>query len=146
MGPRQNTRTGRGTQALRQAILSPRLAPGTRLVERGMVDRLGESRTGVRAALQSLAAEGLVVRGNRRVFSVAVVSREEARQIYEVGAAFALLSSHRLRFREQGGAHRGDHLGSQPADAFAHSAGCMQWLAACSRADQQLGNQAQCPP
>ena len=87
MGPRQNTRTGRSTEALREAILSLRLAPGTRLVEREMVDRLGVSRTGVRAALQSLEAEGLVVRGHRGVFSVAVVSREEARQIYEVRSA-----------------------------------------------------------
>lgn len=87
MGPRHNTRAGRSTQALREAILSLRLVPGTRLVEREMVDRLGVSRTGVRAALQSLEAEGLVVRGHRSVFSVAVVSREEARQIYEVCAA-----------------------------------------------------------
>jgi GntR family transcriptional regulator, trigonelline degradation regulator len=87
MGPRHNTRAGRSTQTLREAILSLRLMPGTRLVEREMVDRLGVSRTGVRAALQSLEAEGLVVRGHRSVFSVAVVSREEARQIYEVCAA-----------------------------------------------------------
>jgi DNA-binding transcriptional regulator YhcF (GntR family) len=87
MGPRHNTRAGRSTQTLREAILSLRLVPGTRLVEREMVDRLGVSRTGVRAALQSLEAEGLVVRGHRSVFSVAVVSREEARQIYEVRAA-----------------------------------------------------------
>ena len=87
MGPRHNTRAGRSTQTLREAILSLRLVPGTRLVEREMVDRLGVSRTGVRAALQSLEAEGLVVRGHRGVFSVAVVSRDEARQIYEVRAA-----------------------------------------------------------
>ena len=87
MGPRDNTRAGRGTQALRESILSLRLVPGTRLVEREMVDQLGVSRTGVRAALQSLEAEGLVVRGHRGVFSVARVSREEAQQIYEVRAA-----------------------------------------------------------
>jgi DNA-binding GntR family transcriptional regulator len=87
MGPRQDTRTGRGTQTLREAILTLRLAPGARLVEREVAGRLGISRTGVRAALQSLEAEGLVVRGRRGVFSVAVVSRDEARQIYEVRAA-----------------------------------------------------------
>jgi DNA-binding GntR family transcriptional regulator len=87
MGPRQNTRAAHGTQTLRNAILSLHLVPGTRLVERDMVDRLGVSRTGVRAALQSLEAEGLVVRGHRGVFSVAMVSPEEARQIYEVRAA-----------------------------------------------------------
>jgi DNA-binding GntR family transcriptional regulator len=87
MGPRLDTRAGRSTQTLRDAILSLRLTPGTRLVERDMVHRLGVSRTGVRAALQSLESEGLVVRGRRGVFSVALVSREEARQIYEVRAA-----------------------------------------------------------
>jgi len=77
----------RSAQSLRQAILSLQLAPGTRLVEREMVQRLGVSRTGVRAALQSLEAEGLVVRGQRGVFAVARVSPQEARQIYEVRAA-----------------------------------------------------------
>lgn len=87
MSPRQDTRAGRSTQTLREAILTLRLAPGTRLVEREMVTRLGVSRTGVRAALQSLEAEGLVVRGRRGVFTVAAVSTDEAQQIYEVRAA-----------------------------------------------------------
>jgi DNA-binding GntR family transcriptional regulator len=87
MGAKQDTRSGRGTQKLRDAILTLHLTPGTRLVERETVDRLGVSRTGVRAALQSLEAEGLVVRGRRGVFSVAIVSPDEARQIYEVRAA-----------------------------------------------------------
>ena len=87
MSARQETRAGQSTQALREAILSLRLSPGTRLVERDMVGKLGVSRTGVRAALQSLESEGLVVRGARGVFAVAAVSREEARQIYEVRAA-----------------------------------------------------------
>jgi DNA-binding GntR family transcriptional regulator len=83
----QDTRSVRGAQTLRDAILTLRLAPGTRLVEREMVDRLGVSRTGVRAALQSLESEGLVVRGRRGVFAVAMVSSDEARQIYEVRSA-----------------------------------------------------------
>jgi DNA-binding GntR family transcriptional regulator len=87
MGTREETRAGRGTQTLREAILTLRLVPGTRLVEREMVGQPGVSRTGVRAALQSLEAEGLVARGRRGVFSVAVVSRDEARQIHEVRAA-----------------------------------------------------------
>ena len=81
------TRAAHSTRALRDAILSLRLVPGARLVERELVARLGVSRTGVRAALQALEAEGLVVRGRRGVFSVAAVSAEEARQIYEVRAA-----------------------------------------------------------
>jgi len=47
---RRDTRSGRGTQTLWDAIVTLRLAPGTRLVLRELVDRLGISRTGVRAA------------------------------------------------------------------------------------------------
>ena len=86
-GARQDTSARRSTNALREAILSLHFAPGRRLVEREMVERLGVSRTGVRAALQSLEAEGLVVRGQRGVFAVATLSLEAARQIYEVRAA-----------------------------------------------------------
>lgn len=81
------TRAERTTRALRAAIVTLTLAPGTRLVERELVTQLGVSRTGVRAALQALESEGLVVRGQRGVFSVAIISAEEARQIYEVRAA-----------------------------------------------------------
>jgi DNA-binding GntR family transcriptional regulator len=81
------TRAERSTRTLRDAILTARLAPGARLVERELVTQLGVSRTGVRAALQYLESEGLVVRGRRGVFSVAILSKDDARQIYEVRAA-----------------------------------------------------------
>ena len=87
MPPPRETRAGRSTRRLREAILTLRLRPGARLVERDLVARLGVSRTAVRTALQSLESEGLVVRGRRGVFSVATLSRDEARQIYEVRAA-----------------------------------------------------------
>jgi GntR family transcriptional regulator, trigonelline degradation regulator len=121
MGPRHNTRAGRSTQTLREAILSLRLVPGTRLVEREMVDRLGVSRTGVRAALQSLEAEGLVVRGHRGVFSVAAVSSEEAQQIYEVRAALepAMARLFIARASEDEVAALGDAVGRAEAAARA---------------------------
>ncbi len=56
-------------------------------MERDLAQVLGVSRTGVRAALQALESESLVVRGKRGVFTVAALSEEEARQIYEVRAA-----------------------------------------------------------
>ena len=87
MPPPRETRAGRSTRRLREAILTLRLSPGARLVERDLVTRLGVSRTAVRTALQSLEAEGLVVRGRRGVFSVATLSPDEARQIYEVRSA-----------------------------------------------------------
>ncbi len=85
--PTVTTRAERSTRTLRDAILTLRLPPGARLVERELANELGVSRTGVRAALQSLQSEGLVIRGRRGVFSVAMVSADEARQIYEVRAA-----------------------------------------------------------
>jgi DNA-binding transcriptional MocR family regulator len=62
------TRAASSTRMLRNAILSLRLAPGARLVERELAARLGVSRTCVRAALQSLEAECVVVRGRRVMF------------------------------------------------------------------------------
>src|SRR5262249_23454101 len=58
-----------------------------RLVERDLAEQTGTSRTCVRAALQHLRTEGLVVRSPRGVLSVASVSPHEAQQIYEVRAA-----------------------------------------------------------
>ena len=81
------TLTERVTSQLRDAILELRLAPGQRLVERDLADQTGASRTCVRAALQRLGSEGLIVRSPSGMLSVAAVSREEARQIYEVRAA-----------------------------------------------------------
>ena len=79
--------TERTTQELRQAILQLRLKPGHRLVERELAEQTRTSRTCVRAALQQLRAEGLVARNPRGMLTVASVSPDEARQIYEVRAA-----------------------------------------------------------
>jgi GntR family transcriptional regulator, trigonelline degradation regulator len=75
------------TQNLRDAILQLRLKPGERLVERDLAQQEGVSRTCIRAALLHLASEGLIERSPRGVLSVAAVSADEARQIYEVRAA-----------------------------------------------------------
>ena len=79
--------TERVTSQLRDAILQMRLAPGQRLVERDLARETGASRTCVRAALQRLGSEGLIVRSLSGMLSVAAVSSDEARQIYEVRAA-----------------------------------------------------------
>jgi len=75
-----------GTQqirdALRDAIIERRLAPGTKLSESDVGDLFNVSRTLARAALQALAYEGLVnVERNRGAF-VAYPSPDEARQIF----------------------------------------------------------------
>ena len=79
--------TERVTAQLRDAILQLRLAPGQRLVERDLAEHTGASRTCVRAALQRLGSEGLIARSPSGMLSVAAVSPDEARQIYEVRAA-----------------------------------------------------------
>ena len=53
----------RGTQAyehLRELIVLGRLAPGSRLIETEIADRLGLSRTPIRSALQRLMQEGYI--------------------------------------------------------------------------------------
>ncbi|RIY00945.1 GntR family transcriptional regulator [Aureimonas flava] len=58
--PRRLTSATQVFEALRADIVSARLAPGTPLADRGLVDRFGVSRTPVREALIRLAEIGLV--------------------------------------------------------------------------------------
>src|SRR5262245_15967672 len=74
-------------EKLRDAILSSRLQPGQRLVERDLCEQTGVSRSSVREALRHLEAEGLIERQGPRGLFVASITPEEARQIYEVRAA-----------------------------------------------------------
>lgn len=72
---------------LRSAIMNFQLLPGDRLVERDLCDRLGVSRTSVREALRHLESEGLVEFGDGRGPRVAVITLEDARNIYELRCA-----------------------------------------------------------
>lgn len=67
---------------LRAAIASGLYVPGARLVERELCDALGVSRTSVREALRQLQSEGLIEPGPRRAIVVAVLSAEDADDIY----------------------------------------------------------------
>jgi len=68
--------------AIREAIVERRLAPGTKLSEADVGNLFSVSRTLARAALQALSYEGLVnVERNRGAF-VAYPSPDEARQIF----------------------------------------------------------------
>ncbi|KJZ12517.1 MAG: GntR family transcriptional regulator [Marinomonas sp.] len=70
--------------ALRNAILNFQFLPGDRLVERDLCDLLGVSRTSVREALRHLESEGLVEDVAGKGPRVAVISMEDAREIYEL--------------------------------------------------------------
>jgi DNA-binding GntR family transcriptional regulator len=70
--------------ALRAAILGGEYLPGERLVEADLGARFETSRFTVRAALQSLAAEGLIVTEPNRGAQVRKVSLAEAIELTEV--------------------------------------------------------------
>ena len=72
------------SDALREAILSGEFLPGERLVEAQLMTRFGASRFNVRAALQDLAAEGLIETQRNRGAQVRKVSLDEAVEITEV--------------------------------------------------------------
>lgn len=70
---------------LRELIVNGRLAPGTRVIESELAERLGTSRTPVRTALHRLQGEGYVVsrRGARRTqLAVAPLTKEDGRELF----------------------------------------------------------------
>lgn len=69
-------------QSLREAILSRKLAPGTRLREVRLGEILGASRGSVRKALDRLNYEGLVEHTPNRGASVAQPSTQEAEELF----------------------------------------------------------------
>jgi DNA-binding GntR family transcriptional regulator len=68
---------------LRQAIVAGEFAPGTRLIEADLADRLRVSRGPIRDALRQLADEGLVRVGNR-ISTVVPPDIEDVRELYSL--------------------------------------------------------------
>jgi len=69
---------------IRLAIATGRFKPGDRLVERELCELLSVSRSSIREALRQLEAEGLIANVPYRGTLVAVLTIEEARQLYEI--------------------------------------------------------------
>jgi DNA-binding GntR family transcriptional regulator len=69
--------------ALLEDIAIGELEAGARLDETRLAERFGVSRTPVREALNRLAAQGVLVAGERRGVRVAQYSREELAQMFE---------------------------------------------------------------
>ena len=77
---------------LRDLIIEGELAPGARLNERALCDRLGISRTPLREAFRLLAAEGLIELLPNRGATVMVLSGADIRESFEVMSALEALS------------------------------------------------------
>ncbi|HMN09271.1 MAG TPA: GntR family transcriptional regulator [Gemmatimonadaceae bacterium] len=74
---------------LRELIVRGQLAPGTRIVETDVAQRLGVSRTPVRGALQRLQQEGYIVDSPALQQSrptVAPLTREDERELFSIVA------------------------------------------------------------
>lgn len=79
------------TDGLRGSILSGKLRPGQKLIEREICQEMRISRTVLREALQHLEAEGMIVNAPPRGRVVANISAEEAQEIYAVRQAIERL-------------------------------------------------------
>jgi GntR family transcriptional regulator of vanillate catabolism len=78
------SQTTRATLGLRELVVSGEFAPGERLSEVELAERLGVSRTPLRMALQTLAHEGLLEPLSRRGFVVRAFSRADAADAIEL--------------------------------------------------------------
>ena len=74
-------------ERLRTLIVEGELAPGTKLNERELSERLGVSRTPLREAFRMLATEGLLLQLPNRGVQVALLSADDVRDAFEVMAA-----------------------------------------------------------
>lgn len=77
---------------LRQAIITGEFAPGERLMEIVLAERLGVSRTPVREAIRKLELEGLVVMVPRKGAEVARITEDSLKEVLEVRCALEVLA------------------------------------------------------
>ena len=73
--------------SLRKAILSLHLKPGEKLTERALCELTGVSRSLMREALRDLEAQGLISNVPHKGPAVAMLTPNDAREIYEVRSA-----------------------------------------------------------
>lgn len=77
--------------ALRSAIETGVLAPGTRLVEKDLCDQLHVSRTSLREALRELQGEGIFEPVSGRGLTISTISREDAENAYRIRSVLEAL-------------------------------------------------------
>lgn len=78
---------------LRQSIISGRLSPGVRLVERELIAMMGVSRTVIREALRQLESEGLVAIIPNKGPVVRELTLAEAKDLYSIRAVLEGLAA-----------------------------------------------------
>ncbi|MCR5802569.1 MAG: GntR family transcriptional regulator [Lachnospiraceae bacterium] len=76
---------------LRNDILNGELAPGSRLMEVPLAEKLGVSRTPIREAVRDLVLEGLVTMEPRKGARVAQITEKSMNDVLEVRSAFDVL-------------------------------------------------------
>jgi DNA-binding GntR family transcriptional regulator len=72
---------------IREEIIQGKLNPGERLVEKELCDRLGTTRGYVREALKLLGADSFVILNHGKGATVAKLSYQETKDLYELLAA-----------------------------------------------------------
>src|SRR5579864_4461234 len=80
-------------EELRQSIISGRLGPGARLVERELIAMMGVSRTVIREALRQLESEGLVAMIPNKGPVVRELTLAEAKDLYSIRAVLEGLAA-----------------------------------------------------
>lgn len=78
---------------LREMILSGELAGGDRILEVALAEKIGVSRTPVRYALSVLAAEGLIIGGGKRGFTVKSFTVQDIADAIDVRGALEGLAA-----------------------------------------------------
>ena len=124
-------------EAIRMAIVSRALPPGSTVTESGLASQLNVSKTPVREALISLRQVGLIEPDGRRGDRVVRPSRTKVQNAYDVREALEVFTARlaaeragpeqRLRIREAAerslrGAHAGDSELFRSGDADFHAA------------------------
>ncbi len=105
-GATSGDRSGETYSRLRDLIVRGQLAPGSRIIETDVADRLGVSRTPVRSALQRLEQEGFIDSddrdGGRARPVVAPLTKEDARELmYLLGSLESLAARWTARLEDE---------------------------------------------
>jgi GntR family transcriptional regulator of vanillate catabolism len=124
------TRSQEATERLRAEILDRTIEGGARMNEADLAEMLGMSRTPVRVAINTLAAEGLLDYVPNAGYVVRRYSAQDVIQIYEVRGALEGLAAQRAAETGLGDAQRGaiDRVLASSEDLVNADLGDVGWV------------------